>query len=85
MVDARLVVKLPNRWPLTDAAGVPVVFLTAYYALRVLAQVQPGESVLVHAAAGGGYGGSATGSAVGIGGFRYCQSRQVGHVADNGM
>lgn len=53
VVDARLVVKLPNRWPLTDAAGVPVVFLTAYYALRVLAQVQPGESVLVHAAAGG--------------------------------
>ncbi len=43
VVDARLVVKLPNRWPLTDAAGVPVVFLTAYYALRVLAQVQPGE------------------------------------------
>ncbi len=53
VVDARLVVKLPNRWPLTDAAGVPVVFLTAYCALRVLAQVQPGESVLVHAAAGG--------------------------------
>lgn len=22
---------------------------------------------------------------VGIGGFRYCQSRQVGHVAHNGM
>lgn len=85
MVDARLVVKLPNRWPLTDAAGVPVVFLTAYYALRVLAQVQPGESVLVHAAAGGWVWRQCNWLGCGIGGFRYCQSRQVGHVAHNGM
>ncbi len=39
-----------------------------YYALRVLAQVRPGESVLVRRCGRVG-GGSATGSAVGIGGF----------------
>jgi polyketide synthase 7 len=53
VVDARLVVKVPAGWSLTEAAGVPVVFLTAYYALRVLAGVRAGESVLVHAATGG--------------------------------
>ncbi|OBF21827.1 polyketide synthase [Mycobacterium kubicae] len=53
VVDARMVTKVPAGWSMTEAAGIPVVFLTAYYALRVLAQVQPGESVLVHAAAGG--------------------------------
>src|ERR1700733_7356272 len=40
-------------WPLAEAAGVPVVFLTAYYALSVLAEVKAGEKVLIHAAAGG--------------------------------
>ena len=31
----------------------PIVFLTAYYALRDLAQVRPGQRILIHAAAGG--------------------------------
>ncbi|WP_204807497.1 type I polyketide synthase [Mycobacterium riyadhense] len=53
VVDARLVTRVPTGWRLTEAAGTPVVFLTAYYALRVLADVRSGESVLVHAAAGG--------------------------------
>lgn len=53
VVDARMVAKVPHRWPLSDAAGMPVVFLTAYYALRELAAVHPGEAVLIHAAAGG--------------------------------
>ncbi len=53
VVDARLLVKVPAGWSLTEAAGIPAVFLTAYYALQVLAEVRAGESVLVHAAAGG--------------------------------
>ncbi|MCV7195321.1 type I polyketide synthase [Mycobacterium angelicum] len=53
VVDARLVTKVPAGWSMTEAAATPTVFLTAYYALRVLANVQPGESVLIHAAAGG--------------------------------
>ena len=36
-----------------EAATIPITFLTAYYALRRLADIQPGERVLVHAAAGG--------------------------------
>ena len=53
-VDQRLVVQVPQGWSFADAAGVPVVFLTAYYGLSVLARAAaPGERVLVHAAAGG--------------------------------
>ncbi len=53
VVDERFLVRMPHGWSFAEAAGVPVVFLTAYYGLSVLAQVRAGESVLVHAAAGG--------------------------------
>ncbi|MGW6445275.1 SDR family NAD(P)-dependent oxidoreductase [Lentzea sp. NPDC055074] len=53
VVDHRLVTRVPAGWSFTRAASVPVVFLTAYYALADLAKVQAGERVLVHAAAGG--------------------------------
>lgn len=36
-----------------EAAGYPVAYLTAYVALKRVADVQPGEWVLVHGAAGG--------------------------------
>ncbi|ARQ67527.1 hypothetical protein CAG99_00535 [Streptomyces marincola] len=52
-VDARLVVRMPAGWSFEQAASVPVVFLTAYYGLVDLAGLGAGESVLVHAAAGG--------------------------------
>ncbi len=35
------------------AATIPITFLTAYYGLARLAQMQPGERVLIHAGAGG--------------------------------
>ncbi|MFC0111199.1 type I polyketide synthase [Kibdelosporangium aridum] len=53
MADARMVTRMPDDWSFTDAATIPLVFLTAFYALRDLADVKSGESVLVHAAAGG--------------------------------
>nr|UHY14126.1 PKS I [Verrucosispora sp.] len=53
VTDHRLVVAVPDDWSFADAAGVPVVFLTAYYALVDVAAVTPGDRVLVHAAAGG--------------------------------
>ncbi len=53
VVDARLVTAVPAGWSLVQAAGMPVVFLTALYGLSVLASLKPGEKVLVHAATGG--------------------------------
>ena len=51
--DARLVAAVPPGWSLAQAAGAPAAFLTAYYALVDLAGLRAGESVLIHAAAGG--------------------------------
>ncbi|WP_037309269.1 type I polyketide synthase, partial [Amycolatopsis orientalis] len=53
VADSRLLAKLPSGWSFVEGASVPVVFLTAYYALRDLADLRRGETVLVHAAAGG--------------------------------
>ncbi|OBF44773.1 polyketide synthase [Mycobacterium sp. 852002-50816_SCH5313054-b] len=53
VVDERLVVRVPAAWSLVEAAGVPVVFLTALYGLSDLAKLRAGERVLVHAATGG--------------------------------
>ncbi|MFD5826445.1 SDR family NAD(P)-dependent oxidoreductase [Lentzea sp. NPDC060358] len=53
VVDRRLVVGVPDGWSFAEAASVPAVFCTAMYALRDLAGLSAGESVLVHAAAGG--------------------------------
>lgn len=53
VVDERLVTTVPAGWSLAQAAGVPVVFLTAFYGLSVLAGLKAGERVLIHAGAGG--------------------------------
>jgi myxalamid-type polyketide synthase MxaB len=46
-------VKKPDTIDHQEAATVPITFLTAYYGLVRLAQMQPGERVLIHAGAGG--------------------------------
>ncbi|TCO44759.1 type I polyketide synthase [Actinocrispum wychmicini] len=53
VADERMVARMPAGWSFAEAASAPIVFLTAYYALVDLAELKPGESVLVHAAAGG--------------------------------
>ncbi|MFF1614047.1 SDR family NAD(P)-dependent oxidoreductase [Amycolatopsis sp. NPDC058278] len=53
VADARLLARIPAGWSFTTAASVPIAFLTAFYGLRDLGGVRPGESVLIHAAAGG--------------------------------
>ncbi|MEU9348147.1 SDR family NAD(P)-dependent oxidoreductase [Streptomyces sp. NPDC048278] len=53
VVDRRTLAVMPDDWSFVEAASVPAAFLTAYYGLVDLAGLQPGESVLVHAAAGG--------------------------------
>ncbi len=44
---------MPDDLSLTHAAALPVVYMTALYGLDRLAALQPGESVLIHSAAGG--------------------------------
>ncbi|MGX7825919.1 SDR family NAD(P)-dependent oxidoreductase [Actinokineospora sp. 24-640] len=51
--DRALLARVPDGWTLAQAAAVPVVHLTAYYGLVDLGQVRPGDTVLVHAGAGG--------------------------------
>src|SRR5262249_50314331 len=53
VADHRTIVRMPAGWTFAHAASAPIVFLTAYYALRDLARLQSGERLLVHAAAGG--------------------------------
>ncbi|VVJ20804.1 Modular polyketide synthase [Amycolatopsis camponoti] len=52
-VDERMLARLPAGMSFAQGASVPVVFLTALYALTDLGDLRPGETVLVHAAAGG--------------------------------
>ncbi|WP_156658093.1 SDR family NAD(P)-dependent oxidoreductase, partial [Mycobacterium kyorinense] len=51
--DVRLLLPMPADWSYAEAAGISAVFTTAYYAFLYLADVQPGQRVLVHAATGG--------------------------------
>jgi NADPH:quinone reductase-like Zn-dependent oxidoreductase/thioesterase domain-containing protein/aryl carrier-like protein len=43
----------PQSLSHNEACTIPITFLTAYYGLVRLAQLQPGERVLIHAGAGG--------------------------------
>ncbi len=51
--DARLVLPKPPQLDFAHAAAMPIAGVTAWYALRHLARVGPGQRVLVHAATGG--------------------------------
>lgn len=51
--DSRFLWDIPDTWTLAEAATVPVVYTTAYYALLVRGQLQPGETVLIHSGSGG--------------------------------
>ncbi|CDR16960.1 type I polyketide synthase [Streptomyces iranensis] len=53
VADHRMVVPIPDGWSYLQAATVPITYLTAYFGLVDVADLQPGESVLIHAAAGG--------------------------------
>jgi NADPH:quinone reductase-like Zn-dependent oxidoreductase/acyl carrier protein len=51
--DAGAVAVIPDDLDITAAATIPTAFLTAYYAFDYLARLEPGETVLIHGAAGG--------------------------------
>ncbi|KAH8668644.1 fatty acid synthase S-acetyltransferase [Xylariales sp. PMI_506] len=47
------IIRVPDELSWVDAAGFTVIFVTAFAALYDIANIQPGESVLIHSAAGG--------------------------------
>ncbi len=53
IAQANMVIPIPPDIDFAHAAVLPVQGITAYQLLRESARIQPGESVLVHAAAGG--------------------------------
>ncbi|GGK85034.1 zinc-binding dehydrogenase [Mangrovihabitans endophyticus] len=52
-VAAELTMRIPDAMGFTEAATLPVAFLTAWYSLVRCAHLSPGESVLIHSATGG--------------------------------
>ena len=53
ITDEHTVVPVPGGWSFTQAASVPVAFLTAYIALVEIGGLSAGQRVLIHAGAGG--------------------------------
>jgi acyl transferase domain-containing protein/acyl carrier protein len=53
LAPAAYTVKRPERLSPEQAASVPLVFMTAIYALEHVGRITAGESILIHAAAGG--------------------------------
>ncbi len=53
LTEEHALTPLPEEWSFADAATVPVAFFTAWYAIKHLARMEPGERILIHGAAGG--------------------------------
>lgn len=52
-IDRRYVTAIPDGWTFEEGASFIVQALTAYYALITLGGLKPGQTVLIHSAAGG--------------------------------
>ncbi len=52
-VPAQFVFRLPEGIPFEDAAAIPVNYLTAYHSMFHMGNLQPGDRILIHGAAGG--------------------------------
>ena len=52
-VPSAFVARKPSRISHAEGSTLPITFLTAYYGFHQLANLQPGQRVLIHAAAGG--------------------------------
>lgn len=53
LAPERALAPKPEGWTWAEAATVPTVFFTVWYALGELARLRPGERVLIHGGAGG--------------------------------
>ena len=47
-VDKRFLWEVPDDWTLEEAATIPVVYTTTYYALVVRGRIKAGDKVLIH-------------------------------------
>jgi NADPH:quinone reductase-like Zn-dependent oxidoreductase len=52
-VPAHVVSRLPEGISFEDAAAIPVNYLTAYHSMFQMGNLQPGDRILIHGAAGG--------------------------------
>ncbi|KAK8025057.1 polyketide synthase PKS2 [Apiospora arundinis] len=52
-IPREIAAKIPDSMAFEEAAGIPVIFSTAYHCLIEVARLKKGETVLIHAAAGG--------------------------------
>lgn len=53
VVKATSIIPIPDAVDFDEAAALPIIYLTAYHMLHSVRRVKEGETVLVHAAAGG--------------------------------
>lgn len=53
VTKASAIARKPANISFAEGATIPVAFMTAWYSLKHLARMQPGESILIHGAAGG--------------------------------
>ncbi|KAI2467435.1 putative polyketide synthase [Annulohypoxylon bovei var. microspora] len=51
--NGHLIHRIPDKFSFTDAASIPLAFATAYYGLLDCANLEQGQTVLIHAASGG--------------------------------
>lgn len=77
--DAAHVARKPKNFSFEEAASVPLAALTAYQSLFDAGKLQPGERVLVHAAAGG-VGGFAVQLARAAGALVWGTASEANHV-----
>ena len=52
-VPTNTVYRMPAGMPFEDAAAFPVNYLTAYHSMFTMGNLQPGDRILIHGAAGG--------------------------------
>ncbi|XP_068156554.1 fatty acid synthase [Drosophila tropicalis] len=50
---SKLIWDIPDHWSLKEAASVPVVYITVYYAFFMATDIRKGKSILIHAGTGG--------------------------------
>jgi len=66
-VSEKQVFRVPDEIPLEDAVAIPVNYLTAYHSMFQMGNLQPGDRILIHGAAGG----------VGVAAVQLARARQL--------